>query len=81
MVTSQAGCCCDHALPALVSPAEVVLKIKKDKSEDCVAFILLTVVRKMGAVLRSDNFVEGAKIVLRADAIFRLVVLSFWNGV
>jgi hypothetical protein len=31
-----------------------------------IAFILLNVVRKMGAVLRSDNFAEGVKIVLRA---------------
>ena len=41
---------------------------REDNSEDCIAFILRTVVRKMGAVLRSDNFVEDAKIVLRANA-------------
>jgi hypothetical protein len=54
-----------------------MLKIKEDKSEDCVAFILLTVVRKMGAVLRSDNFVEGAKIVLRATRSSGLLCCRF----
>jgi hypothetical protein len=52
------------------------LKNEDRHNEDCVAFILLTVVRKMGAVLRSDNFVEGAKIVLRATRSFRFVVSS-----
>ena len=50
---------------------------EEEQTEDCVAFILLTVVRKMGAVLRSDNFVEGAKIVLRATRSSGLLCCRF----
>jgi hypothetical protein len=53
----------------------------ENEVKSCVAFILLTVVRKIGAVLRSDNFVVSAKIVLRANAIFRLVAVMSASGV
>jgi hypothetical protein len=49
----------DYVLPASVLN-------KRTFEEDRLLLFSVKVVRKMGAVLRSDNFVEGAKIVLRS---------------
>ncbi len=47
----------------------------------CVAFISLTVVRKMGAVLRSDNFVKSQNCAACNRKIFRLGVVVLISNV